>query len=219
MKKHALRCLLLPLFTLSLFFLAGCASSPPSRFYALTPSVGGQTSPSGQQREITQLFSIGPIDIADYLDRPQIVTRTSENRLDINEFERWGGSLKADVSRVLVENLSALLAKDGLMAVSWKGSYRGMLISVPVSIYRFEAAPGGDLRLEAKWGVLAKDAKTVEVAREALIIVPVAGTDYASIVGAMSEALGRLSRDMAPAVVSVVEKRPQTPGGEPSGKK
>jgi uncharacterized protein len=216
MKKYAIRSLVLFSFVTLALLVAGCASSPPSRFYTLSSSVDRPADLSAGQTEIKQLFSVGPVDIADYLDRPQIVTRTSETQVSFSEFERWGGSLKTEVNRVLVENLSALLAKEGLMAVPWRSVYRGKLVAVPITIFSLDGAPGGSLSLQARWAVLGKDTKTVEVARESTFVLPVAGTDYQSIVRAMSEALGKLSSDIAPAVRSIMAKQPPESATKPT---
>ncbi len=218
MKTYAIGSLiLLPLMAAALL-VAGCAgSSPPSRFYTLGSQTDAHAGAASSPSEIRDLFSIGPVDIADYLDRPQIVTRTSENRIQFSEFDRWGGSLKGEINRVLVNNLSALLATDGFMALPWRTTYRGTIISVPVSIQRLDGVPGGSLTLQARWAVLAKDTKTVEVVRESTIVLPLSGSGYDSMVHTMSEALDKLSSEIAPAVRSVLLKSAQKTA-EPAAK-
>jgi uncharacterized lipoprotein YmbA len=56
--------------------------------------------------------SIAPVEVPDYLDRLQIVTRDGNNGLKLAEFDRWGGSLGENIATVLVENLSLLLGSD-----------------------------------------------------------------------------------------------------------
>mgnify|MGYP000004657022 CR=1 FL=1 len=72
--------------------LVGCATTPSSNFFVLSAGeVPTQGSPSGIA------LSIGPVDLPRYLDRPQIVSREGDNRLEVDEFNRWGGALD-DVS-------------------------------------------------------------------------------------------------------------------------
>ena len=109
------------LFTLALvvMILTGCASSPSSKFYQLNP-VQNKTSVTGDvSSDQSQVIAIGPVRIPDYLDRPQIVTRSGKNELKLSEFDRWAGSLESDVNRVLVEDISSLLPADRFSVVRW----------------------------------------------------------------------------------------------------
>ncbi len=150
------------LFTLALvvMILTGCASSPSSKFYQLTPvqsktSVTGDVSP-----DQSQIIAIGPVRIPDYLDRPQIVTRSGKNELKLSEFDRWAGSLENDVNRVLVEDISGLLPADGFSVVHWtpySGSQVPASYRVEVIVDRFEGALGDSVLLKAQWRIFAKD--------------------------------------------------------------
>jgi uncharacterized lipoprotein YmbA len=57
-----------------------------------------------------QNFSIGvgPVHVAQFLQRPQIVTHDGSGNLRIDNNERWGEPLEPSIQRVLVQNLSAL---------------------------------------------------------------------------------------------------------------
>ncbi len=187
------------------FLVAGCGSSAPSRFYTLSSlkPAGPAQMPSGEN--IKSIVRIGPVDIPDYLDRPQIVTRTSRNELSIAEFDRWGGSLKNDVSRVLIENISSTLAAGRVTVLPWKqyapGAYR-----VPLTITRLDVTPGGNLYLQTQWSIIDKDGKTVTVIKESNISKPVNGTAYSVIVTAISDALADLGQEVAASIKSAIAK-------------
>src|SRR5215510_9952978 len=88
--------------------VGGCASQP-SRFYLLSALPSTETaSPatSGQQRPT---IGVGPVTLPRYVDRPQIVTRTSPYEIKVAEFDRWAEALDSNFSRVLADNLSFLL--------------------------------------------------------------------------------------------------------------
>ena len=57
--------------------LAGCVRSPEPKYYTLTPVqdqfIGRRSTPAQKA-----VIGIGPVKLADYLDKPQIVTRTSD---------------------------------------------------------------------------------------------------------------------------------------------
>ncbi|MCX5817289.1 MAG: PqiC family protein [Proteobacteria bacterium] len=186
--------------------LLGCSStSPPPKFYTLSSLVSPKTAEFFPSRSDTLVIGIGPVEIPDYLDKPQIVTRTATNELLISEFNLWGGSLKMDVTRVLIENISSFLGSEPVTIVTWRahvsGSYR-----IPIYLFRLDATPDGTILLRAKWGIVAKDGITVESIRESSITKPVKGKEYNDTVNAMSDVLADLSKEIASAIKAVVSK-------------
>lgn len=200
------------LFTLALFLaiLIGCASSPSSKFYQLTPVQNKTSVTRDVSPDQSQVIAIGPVRMPDYLDRPQIVTRSGKNELKLSEFDRWAGSLESDVNRVLVEDISSLLPADRFFVVRWTpymespmpASYR-----VEVLVERFEGTLGDSVLLKAQWAVFAKD-KRLLLKKEAEIREEVNGSSYESLVAAMSSALERLSRDISGGINSVLRQEP-----------
>jgi len=185
-----------------LFAWGGCASSKMARFYTLSPLSGAgepsKTVPGGQGIAV----AVGPVAIPDYLDRPQILTRSGTREIKLAEFDRWAGSLEEDISRVLAENLSVLLAKDHVTVLRWgrdaypfPAEYR-----VGIDVTRFEGTIGESVTLAAQWSVSGEGDKKILVARESIVKEPVGGQDYDALVAAMSRALAGLSRDIADAV-------------------
>ena len=221
MKRIALVRIAFLVFFAAPLVLAGCGTSPPSKFYMLNAVKAQQTSGQVTSAPHIILLAVGPINIPDYLDRPQIVTLSTQNELAFSEFERWGGSLRDDVERVLIENLSGLLASDGVAVASWQrrttGGYR-----VPVEVNRFDAVPGGSVLLKATWGIASHDGIKVFVTQAFSISQGLGGKDSSSIVAGMSEALGALSQEIATSVKSLIAARgiqPPTGTTPDTGKK
>jgi uncharacterized lipoprotein YmbA len=205
--KKAIPCkILISVMTITTLLLAGCGTSPPAKFYTLTPVVAQRSPGKVVESDKYTPIGIGPVEIPDYLDRPEIVTRAEQNQLILSEFNLWGGSLKADVNRVLLENISVLLAGDGIPIVTWKASVTEVH-KVPVLISRFDGSLNDSIVLKATWAVLEKEGKALEFFRESNITVPVKGGSYGSVVAAMSDALGELSKDIAAGIKSVVKKK------------
>lgn len=186
--------------------LAGCGTSPPSKYYVLNAVKAQETAGQVTTALQSSFIAVGPVQIPDYLDRPQIATRTAGNELAINEFARWGGSLKEDVDRVLVENLSALLASDGIAVVGWKrrvpGAHR-----LSVEVNRFDTVEGGSVLLKAIWTVASPDGTKALLVRGSTVSQPLNDKDYGAVVAAMSQALGVLSQEMAAGIKSVVVEK------------
>ncbi|MBA4416830.1 MAG: hypothetical protein C0392_02800 [Syntrophus sp. (in: bacteria)] len=186
-----------------LSFLAGCGSSPPSRMYTLNSLAAPKSADTTVITKDFIVVGIGPLEIPDYLDRPQIVTRTSRNELKLAEFDLWGSPLASDISRSIAENLSSLLKGDSIAVLPWrvhiKSRYR-----VPVGIERFDVTPDSAVILKARWGVIEKDSTIPQIVRESVITKPLKGSQYSEIVAAMSEALTDLSKEMAADIKSVI---------------
>src|SRR4029453_549757 len=86
----------------ALLVLSGClGSTPPTQFYLLPPRPSGDTAPpaSAGPRDLT--LAVGPVTVPPYLDRPQIVTRTSRAKLALADFDQWAGPLADTIARVL----------------------------------------------------------------------------------------------------------------------
>ncbi len=200
------------LFTLAslVVILTGCASSPSSKFHQLSPlqnktSVAHDVSP-----DQSQVIAIGPVRMPDYLDRPQIVTRSGKNELKLSEFDRWAGSLGDDVNRVLVEDISGLLPAERFSVMIWTpylesqvpASYR-----VEVLVDRFDGTLGDAVLLRAQWAVFAKD-RILLLNKESEISKKINGISYDALVTAMSDALERLSSDISGGILSILQKEP-----------
>jgi uncharacterized lipoprotein YmbA len=192
-------------------FLAGCGAKNSYRYYTLAPIPADPDGRNVEPGAPQIVLGIGPVTIPDYLDRPQIVTRTSRNELTLSEYRRWAGSLSSDVSRVLEENLDAMLSADGVDVVSWcrgvPNDYR-----VAVQITRFDVREGADVELKAQWVIYAKDGKQVLLLRESDIRKSVAGSGYDSAVEEMGQALAGLSRDILQGVRFVKDSGFGEPG-------
>jgi uncharacterized lipoprotein YmbA len=163
--------------------------TPPSRFYLIEP-LAQATGASGGPA-----VGVGPIKVAEYLDRPQIVTRTSENRIELAEYDRWGEPLSESVSRVVAMNLGRLLGSERVMRHVWREA--DLDARVAIDLRRLDGPPGGPLALEAHWRVRREGGVVEQVTR---IEEPVAGSDFEGLAAAASRALFALSKQIAVAI-------------------
>jgi uncharacterized lipoprotein YmbA len=147
-------------------------------------------------------IGVGPIKLPEHLDRPQIVSRTSSNQLELAEFHRWAGSLKDDFSRVLAENLSILLATDRVSVYPWRKSVP-IEYQVAVDVARFDAELGGNAWLIARWTVFGGRDKKVLFMERSRISETSDDHGYDAMVAAQSRALARLSREIADAIKNI----------------
>ena len=185
--------------------IVGCVStSPPSKFYTLTTLQKAATQEPEEKATGRISVKLLPVDIPDYLDRPQIIIRKGENQLTRAEFDRWAGSLRENISTVLRENLSVLLSTDKATVLSWESpvpyEYR-----LAVDISRFEAVAGDTVQLEARWTIIEEKGKTVVASRGGSFDKKTDGHGYTKIVAAMSAVLETLSRQLAKDIMAVVQ--------------
>ena len=86
----------------SRIFVAACASSP-SHFYTLSKVAAPSTTSSNLS------VAVGPVSIPAIVDLPQFVVSMGPNQVTLNEYERWASPLQNNISRVVAENLVAML--------------------------------------------------------------------------------------------------------------
>jgi uncharacterized lipoprotein YmbA len=180
--------------------LAGCLGSPtrPSNFYVLNTDLAeplpGRAAPAPPLS-----VGLGPLDLPDLFDRPQIVTRPNANRIDLAEYDRWGGDLNKDLGRVMAQNLMGRLNTDAVLLYPWP-AIRKLDFEVKVQFFRFDGELDKAAELEGVWRLLDGRERCEHASRRFHIEEPVAGSGYAGLVSAISRAVGRLSDDIAVAV-------------------
>jgi uncharacterized lipoprotein YmbA len=182
-----------------LLLFSACASSPPSRFYTLT-SLRMQKDIQDHIVEASSYsLVVGPVTIPDYMDRPQIITRSSTYEIHLDEFNPWASPLDEDITQVLTENLSVLLSQEKISISQWQYGSTAKY-QVPIDVRRFDVMPDGNVLLIAKWSVIDQKEKQTLTALEAKIKEPIDGQDYNAKVSAMSKAIEALSRNIADAI-------------------
>jgi uncharacterized lipoprotein YmbA len=182
--------------------LAGCfGTSRPARFYALEP-VQVRDSPGSIPSDA--ILAVGPIELPDYVDRPQIVTRTGTNELVIAEFDRWGGSLDNQMNGTLVTTLQDRLAPGQVAVLPWRTSMRsgGTSYRVSVSVSRFDGVLGQSVVLQARWELSVQRGGKEESlgVKEASVTEEITGSDYDALVAAMQRALVRFGQQMGDSI-------------------
>jgi uncharacterized lipoprotein YmbA len=174
--------------------LAGCATSPATRFYVLTPVAPGD----GDAWPVSDGVTVGvrSVTVFDGLDRPQIMTRTGPNTVRFAEFDRWSGSLRESVMQVIATNLATLLPGDQVAIYPWTPG-TSVDRQVMVEITRFDGELGGQCALQARWRVLGRRAPAIHGEST---LTAASGRDYAALVAAQSRLLGELSTEIARAI-------------------
>jgi uncharacterized lipoprotein YmbA len=183
-----------PAFVAMLFALlavAGCTTTQP-RYYLMSPVTPAETAPATQRLTL----GVGPVQLADYLQRANLVTRTSSSRIHVATHDKWGATLDTHVSEILAEDLRLRLGLSGVQVYPWQPGVR-IDIQVTAEITRF-ILDGDTVYLDARW--LARGPGLDGVMEGSSRIAETSGPDYDEIVDAMSRATGRLADDIATAL-------------------
>jgi uncharacterized lipoprotein YmbA len=183
---------------LTTLLLAGCGSSTPRlKFYTLNPLTGmqGQVKTAESNQNIS--IGVGPVKIPKFLDRPQIVTRSGPNKVNIHEYHHWAVRLDKLLARVLAENLSLLLDTDQVVLYPWQTDFKPHY-KVALEIKHFEGQWGKDVLLEVVWSVSGQKSQQTKNIRESVINAGPLSTEanYEALVVAHNRAIAQLSREI-----------------------
>ncbi len=184
-------------------FAAGCSRSKPARFYVLAPLSRSEVSKEKTLADRSDVIGIGPVELPEYIDRPQMVIRLSDQRLELAEFDRWAEPLKASFPRTVAENLSTLLSTEGVVNLPSK-SVTALSHRIAVEVIRFDGSPGESATLIARWTILNAEGKDIVPLTRSEYIVETQAPGFEGLAKAMSKAVADLCREIATAMAAVI---------------
>jgi uncharacterized lipoprotein YmbA len=192
--------------------IAACAGPSSSEsFFALNDGgvVIATTSPSagsaGQATSALPGIIISAVTIPELIDRPQIVTRDSSNRVIVSEQNLWAESVKSGISRTLATRLARAMSDAGKpvqVAAYPQSSIAVPYLRITIDVVRFDAVPNGEAVVDALWSIRRPSDGMVRTGHT-VASSPISGTKYEAIVGAWNEAVGAVDRDIAASVLEI----------------
>ena len=194
-------------FLLTMLLLVGCAtSSPPVNFYALRALEGSEQLSEKKSATSDLTIGLGPVELPEMLDRPQIITRTGDHRLQFAEFDRWAGSLRNDFTRILAENLSLLLNTEDIVVYPWGGG-ADIDYQIIVNVTNFDAVLREKATLNARWKLRKGDQGKLLLGNRSIFSEQIVGEDYEAVVSALNRTLDAFTREIATAVQEVANSK------------
>ena len=152
-----MRRILLIAFSCSLFL--SCQHSPQKNFYYLTAQLDKeQNSAQTESTKVSQLIGIGPIEIADYLSRSQIIDNQSNNSLTMADNAFWAEPLDKSIARVTALNLTQANSARNFVYFPWRSDSRPRY-SIRVRIDELSRTTN-QAKLNANWELMDNDTKT-----------------------------------------------------------
>ncbi len=173
---------------LAALLLAGCAAGSKS-FYVLTSD---GPAPSGGGTAI----GVGPITLAEYIDRPNLVTAESPNQLSVAEDHRWAGDLASSITRVTAANLGRRLHTGNVRTYPWRNDSE-INYQVTLDIRQLHGAQDGYAVIEAGWRVYSLPDRKLKASRTFVDREPMGKDGYDALVAAQSRLLSRLAVDIS----------------------
>jgi hypothetical protein len=187
---------LLLLITLAVL-AAACASSPTPRYFRLAAST--DLAVTSEQGATGPSVIIGPFQLAEYLDRPQIVTRDGANGIIVADYERWAEPLDANFQAVLTANVGRLLGSDRVLEFPAQTILKADR-RVTGRVSRLDVDAAGLAVLEVQWGVLDGAGVVSRPGSVSRYEARATGEGVAARVAALNATVTAFSADLAAAV-------------------
>ena len=176
----------------------GClavSNSPAPRFYTLRSIDNTKES---KKFDITSkvIIGIGPIEIPEYQNRPQMVTRNEEGMLSFAQFERWGESLDAGLARLILENLTLMFPQAEFQIYPCNFAIP-LDYQVIVNVVQLESQLDKDVFLTAQWTIIDSKTKKMLLTKRSQIRQVINPHTYSGLTLALSRACALLSNEIA----------------------
>jgi len=176
--------------------LAGCGSSPPPRYHAL--SGGAASVESAGVSSAAMLVELLPPALPERLNRQDLVLGGAEGRpVEVREGDRWAAPLSDEMRQIVADALwRRLRAADTYRApvaltASPLPQYR-----LALRVERFDATPGRQALVEGSWTVRRLPQGGPAVCR-AGFVVALPGTSPDEAVAALADGATRLAWTVA----------------------
>jgi hypothetical protein len=172
----------------AILLLAACGTGSRS-FYVLTAD---GPAPSGGGAGI----GVGPVSLAEYIDRPNLVIAQAPNQLGVAENHRWAGDLAASIARVTAANLGRRMNTGNVRVYPWQGD-DGIRYQVTLDIRQLHGGNDGYAVIEAGWRAYSLPDRKLKASRTFVDREPLESDGYQPLVAAQSRLLSRLAEDIA----------------------
>lgn len=200
-KQKITAALAAPLLALLAALGSGCSLQQPTAYYQLQGQ--GDAVVAGHS---DSAILLGPVKLADYLQREQILQRQADGSLSSGH-ARWAGSLDDEVGQLLLRQLAAQLGNSHVALYPDRIGVRQQAQLV-VSISRLDSGAEQPAVLEAQWRLLDAEGE-IHDSKVISLQASHAG-DLSSQISAQSSLLAQLSEQLAAATKQLNRQQHQT---------
>jgi len=184
----------LPAIVATAILMAGCAGTPPERFYSLSSGMGAPAAKSGAAP--AYYIEIPAVTVPQQVARSQLVVTTGDGRMDLLEQDRWTSPPASEIGQAL----SQIVTNDlGAVDVFRTPTPEGATVyRISTNVQRFESAPGKYALLDAVWSVRQVGSQKAITCRT--VANETVGDGNEALVAGHRRAVARLGADVAGAV-------------------
>jgi hypothetical protein len=186
--------LMLTLRILVIGLLSGCSTSPPVRLYLIEATALAEPAREAQ----ALIIAVRPVQLAEHLNRREILTRSEPFRVSAAQFDRWAEPIDRNIAAVLAENLVLLVPTNSVHTYPRDTVYQADY-SVRIHILSYGAQPDNEVVLKVVWTVEDSTGRRVRHVRSQYS-APRRDAEVVSLVEALSRNVEQLSRDIANAI-------------------
>lgn len=184
--------------------LAACQHSPQKRYFVLSPTVAKTSADA--QTNVNMLIGIGPIELADYLKRSNMVRMRTNNTLNLTANDYWAEPLEKGIARVLSLNLTQLEPSRMVQPFPWRRD------SIPLHSLRLQIheliLTNGKAMMNATWELVDSEKKQ-SIVRQHFTRQLNAGSSAKAMAEAYSQLLGQLAETMDVALKAAEQQNSQ----------
>jgi len=172
--------------------LAGCGTSPPIHYHAL--SSGSATLPSGSAQILVEIL---PIALPERLNREEMVLTNGAGQIEVLASDHWAAPLSDEIRQSLSDALwESLRASDVYQAPVGPSASGLPHYRLALRIERFEAVPGRSAVVQGSWTLRRLPQGSSITCRASFAVALAGGTaDAASL--ALSQASNQLTGQVA----------------------
>lgn len=172
--------------------LCACQHSPKKNYFYLSP-LNEKAATQSASNQTSQLIGIGPVDIAEYLMRSQIIESQSDNTLTLADNAYWAEPLDKSIARVISLNLTQLNPSRSFVNFPWRSDSKPRY-SLRIHVDQLSRT-GRNANINATWELVDNDGKSATLRRNFLRSIQ-ADSGAKGLAQAYSQLLGELSKEM-----------------------
>lgn len=194
-------------FLLSIGILSGCSTiNPKTSYYQLSaPPITSIPTANKDMRVM-----VGPVSLPAMIDQPELVVQDGANTVQLYPYQRWAGSLKNDVERVVSSNLTQELSTPHVWSYS-QSLQTQFNYQVFLDVQSLESKLGREVVLDVIWTIKPtnrKDeasskknvVKAATINGRSRVTEKVSNEGFEALVEAQSKAFYKVSLDIAKAM-------------------
>jgi uncharacterized protein len=180
-----------------------------TRFLLLAPeNTSGGQGPAGNTITdgLPPIIGLGPVQLPPYLDRQELVVRTSPTGFELSDRDRWAEPLTDNFRRVLGSNLQTQLGSADIVQYPWY-AYTKLDYIIRVQVERFDVDTANMATLVARWELRkAKPDQGLDT-RESQFSHTASSSSGEAVAAALSENVADLAQQIALAVEEAQQQR------------